>query len=354
MSEEGMELRIRGGGPLLSRELDCGESGFCLRAASALAALRTEPITLLGRGSLATRPVDMVLEPIRSLGAACASTGGHPPLFVHGPLRGGRAMVDGGASSQALSGLLLALPRARGDSELELRGLHSVPYVRMTLELLAAFGVRIEASADLHRFCVPGSQTFRAVDLEIEGDWSSAAFLLVAGALAGDVELEGLKRDSTQADRAILQALELSGVCVEWAGDKIRARQSALFAFDFDATDCPDLVPPLAALAVHARGRSRIRGAGRLRHKESDRAEALVTELGRMGARLAIRGDSLEIEGGPLRGGSADSRGDHRIAMACAIAALLSREGLELDGESCVAKSYPDFFAHLDQLRMEP
>jgi 3-phosphoshikimate 1-carboxyvinyltransferase len=353
---EGEAIRIRGGlpGVGMASTLECGESGFCLRAAAALAALAPGATTLHGRGSLAARPVDMVLEPLRALGAEGCSRGGLPPLVVRGPLRGGAARVDGRESSQALSGLLLALPRAEGDSDVRVDGLRSAPYVRMTLEVLEAFGARVEASADLSRFHVPGRQTYRAVDLDVEGDWSGAAFLLVAGALAGEVTVDGLSPRSPQADRAVLEALDLAGVPVSWDGPSLRVRQGSLKGFHFDATHCPDLFPPLAALACHARGTTRLRGVSRLARKESDRARALLEELSAMGARVGLDGDMMIIHGGTLQGGRVDPRHDHRMAMACAVAALASRDGAVMEGEACVAKSYPDFFDALASLRGSP
>jgi 3-phosphoshikimate 1-carboxyvinyltransferase len=350
---DGEALLIRGGGAVRSRTLDCGESGFCLRAAAAVAALGDQPVgfTLLGHGSLAARPMDMVLEPLRQLGVVCATRDGRPPLTVRGPIRGGRAQVDGTGSSQFLSGLLLALPRAGADTELAVSGLRSSPYVRMTLEVLAAFGAAVTVDEALTCFQIKGGQSYRARQLSVEGDWSGAAFLLVAGALAGDLELEGLDPASAQADRAILEALTLAGAEPAWEGSILRIRQSPLQGFHFDASDCPDLFPPLAALACHAHGQSRIYGAGRLHHKESDRAAALVSELTALGARVAVDGDVMVITGGALAGGRIDPHRDHRMAMAGAVAALKSRDGVMMEGEACVAKSYPDFFPALFRLQ---
>ena len=354
VASEGNLLRITGALEPRSRTLHCGESGFCLRAAAAVAALDGQSYTLAGEGSLATRPMDMVLDPLRQLGALCETRGGFAPITVRGPLRGGLARVDGSASSQFLSGLLLALPRAGADSELEVAGLRSGQYVRMTLEVVAAFGGRVEElepRADLRRFRIPGGQSYRPVELAVEGDWSGAAFLLVAGAVAGEVTVDGLDPASAQADRAVLEALAAAGADLSWEGTGLRVRRAGLRAFDFDATDCPDLFPPLAALACSARGTSRIRGVARLSHKESDRGAALVSELSAMGASLQVRDGSLEITGGPLAGGEVDPHNDHRMAMACAVAALNSRYGVNMEGEACVAKSYPDFFQALESLR---
>jgi len=351
VAQEGNLLRIRGGGAPRSRILDCGESGTCLRAAAAVAALGDLSFTLMGQGSLATRPMAMVLEPLRQLGALCETRGGCAPITVRGPLRGGLAQVDGRESSQFLSGLLLALPRAAGDSELEVRELRSRPYVRMTLDVLAAFGAQVDADPGFTRFRVRGGQTYRPVELAVEGDWSGAAFMLVAGAVAGEVTVDGLEPGSAQADRAILEALRAAGALIQWEGGALRVGAADLRAFEFDATDCPDLFPPLAALACHARGTSRIDGVARLSHKESDRGAALVSELSAMGATLRIRDGAMEITGGPLAGGAVDPHNDHRMAMACAVAGLGSGQGVTMEGEGCVAKSYPEFFQALDSLR---
>jgi len=175
VEQSGNLLRIQGGAGPRARILHCGESGFCLRATAAVAALGGDGYLLTGEGSLNRRPMDMVLEPLRQLGAHCETRGGFAPITVRGPLKGGLAQVDGSASSQFLSGLLLALPAAAGDSELEVAGLRSTPYVRMTLEVLAAFGVRVEADPGLTRFRIPGGQVYRGADLAVEGDWSGPA-----------------------------------------------------------------------------------------------------------------------------------------------------------------------------------
>ena len=351
VEQSGNLLRIQGGAGPRARILHCGESGFCLRATAAVAALGGDGYLLTGEGSLNRRPMDMVLEPLRQLGAHCETRGGFAPITVRGPLKGGLARVDGSASSQFLSGLLLALPAAAADSELEVAGLRSTPYVRMTLEVLAAFGVAVEVDPGLTRFRIRGGQRYQGVELAVEGDWSGAAFMLVAGAVAGEVTVTGLNRASAQADRAVLEALAAAGAGLHWEGSALRASRGDLRAFSFDATDCPDLFPPLAALACHCRGTSRIAGCERLSHKESDRGAALVSELSALGARLEVRGGVMEITGGPLAGGQVDPHNDHRMAMACAVAGLGSRLGVTMEGETCVAKSYPDFFQALASLR---
>lgn len=352
---EGATLRVTGraaGGSATGGEINCGESGFCMRALPALAALSSKPFLLQAKGSLRTRPAGEIEAPLRALGARCDTQKGLPPIRVCGPLSGGVAEVDGSQTSQFLSGLLMALPKAPDASSLTVPNLQSKPYVEMTLEMVRRFGGEISASPDLLEFRIPGGQVYRSCDYEVEGDWSGAAFLLVAGAVAGEIEMEGLRTDSLQADRAVLDALELAGASARWDSERLRVGKGTLRAFSFDATHCPDLFPALAVLACACAGESRIAGVGRLKHKESDRATVLVEEFGNLGGRLRVEGDFLFIEGTTLRGGSAHSRGDHRIAMALAVAGFLSKEGVRIQDEACVAKSYPRFFEDLARLRM--
>jgi 3-phosphoshikimate 1-carboxyvinyltransferase len=336
--------------------VSCGESGLCIRMFSPIAALFSRVIELGAEGSLARRPVAMVEAPLVQLGAECGTASGLPPVRVRGPLRGGRAEVDGRASSQLLTGLLIALPLAESDSELEVEGLSSRGYVELTLDTMRAFGVRAERDAAFRRFSIPGGQAYRAAGFTVEGDWSGAAFLLVAGALAASgapLVVRGLDAGSSQPDRAIVEALRSCGASVEVVAGEIRVGRDRLDAFDFDATDCPDLFPPLAALALACEGMTSLRGAERLRGKESDRAAALSEEFAKLGARIEVEGDLMRVfgvgrsKGGALAGGSVDSRGDHRIAMAAAVASLFCGAPVEIAGSECVAKSWPTFFEDL-------
>ncbi len=327
--------------------VDCGESGLALRMFASLAALGETPVTLTGSGSLLGRPVHMIPPALEALGASCRTREGYPPLRVEGPLRGGRVEVDGSLTSQVLSGLLLALPACRQDSEIRALGLRSRGYVRTTLEVMDAFGVRVEADFDSLLFRVRGGQSYQAREYAVEGDWSGASFLLAAGALAGPVTVTGLDLQSSQPDRAILEVLERVGARVIHGEGAVSVEPGVLAGFWFDATDCPDLFPVLAVLAAFCRGRSMILGAGRLRHKESDRAAVLARELARLGAGIRIEGEAMVLEGGGLEGGEVDSRGDHRIAMAAAVAGLAARGPVRIHGTDCAAKSYPRFFEDL-------
>ena len=343
------EVAVTGGLSPRTAELDCGESGLCLRLFSAVAGLWPGTLLLTGGPSLLTRPADMIEAPMRALGAECRTNGGRPPVEVRGPLRGGRAVVDGAVSSQFLSGLLMALPLAPRDSLLTVEDLKSRPYVDMTLELVRRLGIRVD-NEGYRTFRVPGRQTYAARDIVVEGDWSGAAPLLVAGALAGRAAVTGLDLSSLQADRRVLAALRAAGATISESGDRVTVTKSALKGFSFDATDCPDLLPPLVALACHCEGTTRLAGASRLRHKESDRARALSEEFGRLGAGIHFTGDEIEVSGGPLEAGTAGARGDHRIAMALAAAAVAARGPVRIEGAEYVAKSYPAFFADLARL----
>jgi 3-phosphoshikimate 1-carboxyvinyltransferase len=347
-------VRIAGDGWPRGAALDCGESGLALRMFAAVAALQSTPATLTGRGSLLRRPVGFIETTLRAFGAEASTADGKPPLRVCGPLRAREAPVDGSISSQFLSGLLIALPRRETDSTLTVANLQSKPYVRLTLEMLRRAGAAVQGDDAMTRFEIAGGQRYRPQSWEIEGDWSGAAFLLVAGAIAGRVVVRGLDPRSAQADRAILDALQLAGAQCTIDGDAVAVEHSTLRGFDFDATDCPDLFPPLVALAASCAGTSALAGVGRLRHKESDRAAALAGEFARLGGRLRFAGDKLLIDGGPLAGGAAQAHNDHRMAMALAVAALVSRDGVTIDDEACVAKSYPEFFADLASLTEVP
>lgn len=346
-------------GPILA---SCGESGLCMRMFSSIAALLPREVELHGEGSLARRPVGMVEGPLAELGVACETAGGFPPVRVRGPLRAGMAEVDGSESSQFLTGLLLALPMAGGGSVLSVSNLASRGYIDLTLDVARAFGADISRDAGFTEFRVYGSKPYTATEYDVEGDWSGAAFLLVAGALSagpvavhdGVLEVTGLSLSSSQPDRAIIDALQLAGAPLERIEGGWRVGRAPLSGFSFDASDCPDLFPPLVALASRCAGVTKIRGASRLRAKESDRAAALAGEFGRLGLRVDVDGDEMAVTGlGPgerIAAGTVSSHGDHRIAMAAAVAALAGSGPVVIEGAESVAKSYPDFFEALAQI----
>ena len=344
------EALITGNAVTPARQANCGESGLCLRMMAALAARMTHEITLTGEGTLLQRPVGMIANSLRELGVACHDSAGCLPFVVCGPLRYGKVRVDGSMTSQFASGLVMALPLCAGPSELEIAELQSGPYLGLTLQVMRDFGVVCEASADLSLITIPGSQSYQTRNFEVEGDWSGASCLLVAGALAGQISIGGLRPDSLQPDRRLLTVLEQSGALVEWEGQTVTVRYGSLRPFEFDATDCPDLFPALVALACGCPGTSVVHGAQRLRHKESDRLQVLMQEFARVGGQLKTDGRRLEVQGGRLQGGEIDAHHDHRIAMSAAVAALVSERGIAIQGAECVNKSYPGFFQDLTRL----
>jgi 3-phosphoshikimate 1-carboxyvinyltransferase len=311
-------------------EIDCAESGSTLRFLVPIAAALGIRAQFTGRGRLFARPMIPLYTALAANGAQIAAN--KNGAEVYGRLEPGAFALPGDVSSQYVTGLLLALPLLGGDSEILLTSpLQSRSYVDVTLDVMAKFGV--SATETERGYHIPGRQKYSPCELEIEGDYSQAAFFLVAQAFGRDVRGLGLNPESKQGDRAILDILCRS------------VRDSELYATDVDASDIPDLVPPVAALLSCATGTSRIYNAGRLRLKESDRLEAISTELSKLGADIIIDGDALIIHGKPaLHGGTVDSHDDHRIAMMAALAAIKCDRDVYVTDEDCVRKSYPNFW----------
>ena len=332
-------------------EIFCGESGLSSRLFTPLAALYDERICVNGSGSLLTRPFTEFDKVIPALGAECVTNNGLLPIVVAGPLKGGEAKLDGALSSQFLTGLLMSLPLAEIDTVLEVSNLTSKPYVLMTMEVMKLFGVEVKHQ-NYERFEIRANQKYIAQEVTVPGDWSGAAFLLVAGALCSGEEgivISNLDRNITQADNRILEALTLAGVSFVIHKDEVQVFESDIKAFDFDATECPDLVPPLVALAAFANGVSSIRGAKRLIHKESNRAKALQEEFTKANVRVVLRDDELKVYPSPIRKAILNSHNDHRIAMAASLLGLAG-DKIIVAGADCVAKSFPDYFEKLKEL----
>ena len=287
----------------------------------------------------------------------------HGAVTLSGALAPGTFRLAGNVSSQFITGLLFILPLLSADSEILIDGpLESAPYVAMTIEMLRHFGVTAQleildassaqAPSDAGlgaRLAVAGGQAYRAAAVDVEGDWSQAAFWAVAGALGHDVTLSGLRMDSLQGDREVVGILGRMGAEVRVEPDGLRVaapRGGTLAAVDMDVAQCPDLVPALAIAAAHAAGTSRILNAARLRIKESDRLAAMRTQLAQLGADITERPDGLDVPGVPqgLSGGAVDSCGDHRIVMAMAVAATRATGPVRIEGMEAVRKSYPGFW----------
>ena len=354
VTDDGTALQISGGLAPRGSELHVGESGLSARLFAPVASLCRQPITITGAGSLPHRPMMPMVEALRALGVSVRDGGGFLPVEVCGPLRGGVVTVDASISSQFVTGLLLALPLAAEDTTLHVTAPVSLPYMDMTIETAAMFGVEIFHN-NYKEFFIEGRQHYTPADLTIESDWSSAAAILVAGAIAGEATVRNTPPLSKQADTAIITALTRAGAQVLHDRDSVTAVARPLTAFEFDATQCPDLFPVLAALAAAAEGESVIIGTRRLEHKESNRAETLREEYEKLGIVINIEEDNvMRIRGGEIHAAECEAHGDHRIAMSLALSALRCTDGeVMVHGAECVAKSYPDFFADLDSLRIK-
>jgi 3-phosphoshikimate 1-carboxyvinyltransferase len=343
-------LEIKGAFRPTSSDFDCGESGLAARLMIAMApALFENPVTISGKGSLLKRPLGNLCDVLQQLGVRCHSDHGKLPYHLTGKMKAGEVTVDGSESSQFVSGLLMALPLLDGDSKLIVQNLKSAPYVQMTLETLHKFGIEIKESGS-NTFSIGGYQKYHPTEIKIEGDWSGAAFLMVAAALAGDLTITGLDIQSAQADRKVLEALAAAGIPIEFSDNGISIRQQRPKPFIFDCTHCPDLFPPLAALAAAAQGTSTLSGVRRLQNKESNRGLVLQKELAKMGVRIVLEGDNMHIHGGTLTGATIDAHNDHRIAMAAAAAALVAAAPVTITGAGCVNKSWPSFFEDIRSL----
>lgn len=343
----GPDYMIYGGLRLVGNKMFCGESGSCARIFGAMAFLFDGKYSIDGGGTLKNRILDYPFDTFKNLGVEIMTLSGIPPITKKGALRSGKTTIDCSKTSQHLSGLLFALPLCKGDSELEVVNLRSGPYIDMTLDTLSKFGVIIERQENV--FSIKGGQTYVPVEYEIENDWSGAAFILCAGAIAGEVAVAGLNVNSLQADKAILDVLRSAGAEII-LDDPIVSRKSELRGFEFDSTESPDLFPPLVALACACESPSKIYGAKRLTHKESDRAVSLIEEFSLLGADLSLEDDALVVNPSKIEGGESNARGDHRIAMSLALLGLISKNGVVVDGMECVDKSYPAFFNDLKKI----
>lgn len=341
------ELRITAAGLRTPQEeIDARNSGTTLRLLSGVAALVAGPTVLTGDASLRRRPMAPLLDALTRLGAPSRSRSGdgRPPVEVRGVLRGGEASISGSVSSQFLSSLLIAAPLAPEPTTLlVLPPIRSEPYVEVTRSMLRAFGVRVHAGD--HRFEVPPGQTYRPADVDVPGDFSSAAFPMVAAAIAGgDVTVEGLDLSRPQGDRRILDLLRTFGARVDVSGDRVRVRAGELRGQTVDLNDTPDLFPILAVLATQAHDETRFVNGEHLRLKESDRIETTVALLRAMGADAVATRDGCVVHGpARLRGAFVDCRGDHRILMAAAVAALVADDSVDITDPWCFRVSYPGF-----------
>lgn len=338
--------------------VNCKDSASTMRFLTPVCVLADGISVLTGGDSLRRRPMNPALTALRQLGVQCYSTRGNgcPPLVVFGgKIPGGKTCLRGDISSQFVSGLLFAAPMAEKDVDIVLSTpLVSKPYVKMTLKVLQEHGVHVKVQSGYGKIHVPSQQKYKPHDHAIEGDYSSAAFLLAAAAITDShVKVENLARNSVQGDRAIVDLLTKMNVQVNVGEDfvEVHGLNGELKPVNVDLRDNPDLVPVCAVLCCLAAGKSVIRSVKRLRFKESDRIAALLSELTKLGAKINASNDVLEIEGVPeFHAAQLDSHGDHRIAMACVVAALRTRGRTVIRGVECINKSYPKFLRDIVHL----
>ncbi len=369
-------IESNGINPLMN-EVNFGESGLGIRMFAPIIALSDKEIILTGEGSLLERPMDFFDEILPQLNVKIKSNSGKLPLVIQGPLHPVNILVDGSLSSQFLTGMLMAYgasPELRSqpsqssvasaggalDSDsyrvsIKVRNLKSKPYIDLTLDVMKQFGLRVPENRNYEEFIFHSEPTRNPTPethhYTVESDWSGGAFLLVAGVIAGPITVRGLDLTSTQADKAIIDALMAANAGIAMDAKGIQLHPGEMDAFYFDATDCPDLFPPLVVLAAYCKGKTTIKGVNRLIHKESNRALTLQDEFDKMGVTIDIAGDDMVIHGGGIvKGADVHSHHDHRIAMACSIAGLKADSEMVIEEAEAVKKSYPGFWDDLKTL----
>lgn len=359
-------IKSDGVNPIVN-SVNCGESGLGIRMFTPIIALSDTEITVTGEGSLLTRPMDFFDSFFPQLGVSIQSNHGKLPIKIKGTLQPKNIEVDGSLSSQFLTGLLMAYSAStnlsRGgafedsgtsDVSIKVRNLKSKPYIDLTLDVMKQFGMKVPANKNYEEFYFDNTthdSQLTTHEYSVESDWSGGAFLLVAGAIAGPIIVKGLDLTSSQGDKKIVDAMMNANASIAMEAKGIKVRPSSMKAFEFDATDCPDLFPPLVALAAYCKGTTTIKGVGRLIHKESNRAASLQEEFGKMGVPIEWNEDEMKIHGGvKLKGATVQSHHDHRIAMACAVAALQAEGETTIESAEAINKSYPDFFWHLKKV----
>lgn len=334
--------------------VNVGESGLSMRMFAPIAGLFNYDIIFTGEGSILKRPMNFFDEILPLLDVEVNSNDGKLPVTLRGPLHPKNITVDGSLSSQFLTGLLFAFAKAcTVPVRITVKDLSSRPYIDLTISVLKDFGFQVD-NHNYEIFTIHPRKPLPAHSIKytVEGDWSSASFLLVAGAVAGEVTLHGADLNSSQGDKNIMNALYDCGAQVNIHNKEITVKKKNLKAFEFDATHCPDLFPPLVALASFCKGKSTIKGVTRLLHKESNRAIALRDEFKKMNVIIELNGDLMIIHGGKeVKGAEVSSHNDHRIAMAVAVAGLIAKGNTIIHDAEAINKSYPDFYKDLKSLK---
>lgn len=336
---------------LIKNAINCNESGSTLRFLIPIALLTGEEISFEGRGKLVSRPLDVYYEMFNNQGIQYKNNNGQLPLKVKGVLTPGTFYVKGDISSQFITGLMFALPLLDGDSRIIITTeLESKGYVNLTIDCMNKFGVEIE-NKYYKEFYIKGNQKYISRDYRVEGDFSQAAFWIVAGILGANIKCKDLNLKSLQGDKAILNIVKEMGGNIKISEDTIEVCRSQTKGIVIDASECPDLVPILSVLGALSEGTTKIINAERVRIKECDRLKAMKTELTKVGADIEETQDGLIIRGkSTLKGGIVDSWNDHRIAMAMAVASIKCEEPIIITNSKAVKKSYPEFWEDFKML----
>ncbi len=330
-------------------DLYCGESAATLRFMTALCSLVPGKCRLSASPSLSRRPIKPLIEALRQLGVNCFYQDEEAIVSIKGGLAGGTTELPGNLSSQFVSALLLISPLAKKGVKIRLTTpLESKPFVLMTIECLERFGIKVEFSEDLKQFEV-GKQAYQPTRYDVEGDWSSASYLLALGAFSEGIAVENLNPDSLQGDKIILSLLRDMGASIEINQNSVTVRKSKLNGIQANLSDCIDLLPTMSVLAAAANGVSQFTGIDRARLKESNRVAAVREGLERMGIKVAEEKDRLTITGSEPGSSVIDSKGDHRIAMAFSILGSVAG-GTVIRGAECVSKTYPEFWDTLKSI----
>jgi len=321
-----------------------GESGLALRMFSSILSLFNQEKTIYAQGSLLNRPIEEIINALQQSEIKISTQQGKTPLTLKGTLKAGNYIIDGSQSSQILTGLLITLPLLKKNSIIDAINLKSKPYIDLTIEIMKRFGVSIENN-NYEKFIINGNQKYISTNINIEGDWSGAAYFLVYGAVKNKIEIKNLDYNSKQADKQIIDALKSAGALVTISKNSVIVEKNQLNSFNFDASNCPDLFPPLVCLASQCNGISTIKGTNRLIHKESNRAEVLKTEFNKIGLQISVNDNVMTITPAKLKAGTINSNNDHRIAMVAGLMNLFCKNGtINIENKEAINKSYPNYF----------
>lgn len=335
------------------RTIDVMNSGTTMRLMTGISSLFSEKVVLTGDSSIQKRPMGPLLDSLSAAGVECSSNGGKPPVEVRGPITGSELVIDGGVSSQFVSSLITSSPLTGRPTDVRITGhLVSKPYIDITTSMMGKFGVEVTEEGNVFH---AEPQHYRPTDYRVPADFSSSAFPLVAGGIAGRVTARGMDMSDPQGDRKIIDVLKEAGCDVEVSGDEVTCSNTGrLEGAEIDMGDIPDLFPVVAVLLSTAKGRSRLYGAPHLRFKESDRIALTENMLRTLGADIRGTEDGCVIEGVErLHGGRIEHNGDHRMMMAAAVASLVSDGPVSMENDACWNVSYPGFPEQMRSIGMD-